>query len=173
MADTKEIISCPACGKEMKKIFIPEINVNIDICADGCGGIFFDNRELKLLNKDADKVDEIIKSIEGKTFTKTDDSLERICPACGATMIKNKVNNKDTNENDFIVIDECYNCGGKLLDHGELEKFKHEKKVPKSEKEPVDVQYLYSQVGLTNNSIENDLEKASPVKKLFNKLLGY
>ena len=173
MTDTKEIISCPACGKEMKKIFLPDINLNIDICADGCGGMFFDNRELKMLNKDGEQIDEIIKSIEGKTFDKVDDSKERICPACGAKMVKNKVDNDETKNNDFVVIDECYNCGGKFLDYGELEKYKHEIKDKSATQEKPDIQYLYSQIGLVNDSIEQDLAKASPIKKLFNKLLGY
>ena len=171
MTDTKDIISCPACGKEMKKIFFEEINANIDICADGCGGIFFDNRELKVLNKNADQVDEILKSLEGKEFEKVDDSKERTCPACGARMVKNKANNEDVKDNDFIVIDECYQCGGKFLDHGELERFKHTKAVKVDEKKPADIQYLYSQVGLANERIEKDIAKASPLQKFFTKLL--
>ncbi len=171
MTDTKDIISCPACGNEMKKIFFEEINANIDICADGCGGIFFDNRELKVLNKNADQVDEILKSLEGKEFEKVDDSKERTCPACGARMVKNKANNEDVKDNDFIVIDECYQCGGKFLDHGELERFKHTKAVKVDEKKPADIQYLYSQVGLANDSIEKDIAKASPLQKFFTKLL--
>ncbi len=173
MTDTKEIVSCPACGKEMKKVFIQELNVNIDICTDGCGGIFFDNRELKILNNNADQVDEILKLLDGKEFEQVDDSLERVCPACGSKMVKNKASNSDVVDNDFIVIDECYKCGGKFLDHGELERFKHSQAKKPEAKAKADIQYLYSQVGLTNDSIERDLANASPVKKLFNKLFGY
>ena len=46
MADTYQSIRCPACGNVMKKVFIPSVGVNIDICADGCGGIYFDAKIL-------------------------------------------------------------------------------------------------------------------------------
>ena len=49
--DTIDIIKCPACGKEMEKVFIPSEGINIDICTDGCGGIFFDNREFDKFNE--------------------------------------------------------------------------------------------------------------------------
>ena len=64
MADTKEIINCPACGKPMVKIPVPAENINIDICLDGCGGIFFDNREFKKFDEQAENIDEIIKAIQ-------------------------------------------------------------------------------------------------------------
>ena len=55
MADTLQKIKCPACGREMEKVFIPSEGINLDICTQGCGGIFFDNRELdKFDEKDED-----------------------------------------------------------------------------------------------------------------------
>ena len=59
MADSKEILTCPACGEKMEKIFIKRANCNIDICTNGCGGIFFDNREFKILTK---KQNQLMKS---------------------------------------------------------------------------------------------------------------
>lgn len=173
MTDTKEIISCPACGKEMKKVLLSGLNLNIDVCVDGCGGIFFDNRELKIVNENADQVGELVDALEGKTFAEVDDAKERICPACGAKMVKNKTNNVDMQNNDFVVVDECYQCGGKFLDHGELERFKHKQSINSEEKAKADMQYLYSQVGISEGSIERDMEKFSPLKKIFMKLMGY
>ena len=46
MSDTKEIISCPACQTDMKKIYIANVDKNIDFCPN-CGGLYFDNREFK------------------------------------------------------------------------------------------------------------------------------
>ena len=53
MVDNLEEIACPACGKKMHKVFMTEQNLNIDVCLDGCGGIYFDNREFK-------KFDEVV-----------------------------------------------------------------------------------------------------------------
>ena len=40
MADTLKPIKCPACGNTMEKVFIPSAGINLDICTDGCGGIY-------------------------------------------------------------------------------------------------------------------------------------
>ena len=56
MADNLEEIYCPACGKKMHKIFMDAQGVNLDVCLDGCGGIFFDNREFKKFDENAEDI---------------------------------------------------------------------------------------------------------------------
>ena len=121
MHDTLEQIECPACGKVMHKIPMGESGTMIDICLDGCGGIFFDGQELKLFDEQNENIEEIEKAVEGKTFNKTDESQTRICPVCGNKMVKNSVSIKNE-----ITIDECYNCGSKFFDHGELTKMREQ-----------------------------------------------
>ena len=115
MNDTLETINCPACGKSMQKVFIPNTGFNLDICTEGCGGIFFDNRELKYFDEAHENVDEISNILKDKTFEKVDESQTRICPVCGNKMVKNFASVKKQ-----IQIDECYNCGSKFMDNGEL-----------------------------------------------------
>ena len=40
--------------------------INIDICTNGCGGIFFDNREFKIFDEKTESIDEIKKALEEK-----------------------------------------------------------------------------------------------------------
>ena len=40
MADSIDTLKCPACGEEMTKVFIADKGINIDVCANNCGGIF-------------------------------------------------------------------------------------------------------------------------------------
>lgn len=141
MVDTHETINCPACGKKMLKIFIKEYGINVDICKDGCGGIFFDNRELKYFDEQYEIVDATIKEIEAKEFPPVDESAERLCPACGAKMVKN-----NTSATGSIQIDECYTCGGKFLDHGELTRMRAEFATEQQRSEDA-VKYLYSKIG--------------------------
>lgn len=95
MSDTLQPIKCPACHKDMVKIFMPAEGINIDVCLDGCGGIFFDNREFRQFDEKAENIDEILKEIEGKEFEKVDESLTRTCPVCGSKMVKiGQVQNK-------------------------------------------------------------------------------
>ena len=115
MADTKEIIFCPACKTEMKKIFIKEANRNIDIC-EKCGGIFFDNQEFKRFDEQHENIEEIEATLTKKEYAKVDTNLVRECPYCTANMVKTNY--------DGIEIDECYTCGAKFLDNQELQKYR-------------------------------------------------
>ena len=94
MNDTIEIINCPACGKEMHKVYMTESGSSLDICLDGCGGIFFDGQELKHFDEQSENIEELKQVLDGKTFEKTDESQTRICPVCGNNMVKNNVSIK-------------------------------------------------------------------------------
>ena len=141
MADNFNTIKCPACQKEMKKIFIPREGINIDVCVDGCGGIYFDNREFKYFDEQAENIDELSKAIEGKTFIPVDQDLPRTCPACGSRMVKNYSSAKK-----IVQVDECYSCGGKFLDHGELDKIRAEYPTEEARSKAV-VEYLKNNMG--------------------------
>ena len=116
MADSEEIIVCPACDNKMDKIFIQRLGRNIDICAK-CGGIFFDNREFKLMDEKCESIEEIEEFLKDKELMKIRNEGTRICPSCGATMVKNNLG---------IKIDDCYTCGAKFLDGGELQEYRGE-----------------------------------------------
>lgn len=139
--DSKETLICPACGKEMEKIFIERANCLIDVCTNGCGGIYFDNREFKKFDENLESIDEIQAKLADKTFKKTDETFKRVCPACGMKMVKNSTSVKGE-----IIIDDCYSCGGKFLDFGELEKIRAEYPTEEARKQAV-VDYLKSSMG--------------------------
>ena len=132
MADTEEIIKCPACGTEMKKVFIADKGINVDICENGCGGIFFDNKEIQEFSGVNDDISEIKKVLAGKNFMPVDENKTRICPVCGIPMIKTKALG--------VHIDTCYKCGALFLDNGEFElvraKFPKRPKVKQVEYNP-------------------------------------
>lgn len=119
MADNLNDINCPACGKKMVKVFMPEQGVNLDVCADGCGGIYFDNREFSKFDKPNENISPLLELLKDKQFQSVDTSLIRICPTCGANMVKNF-----TNLEHEIEVDECYSCGGKFLDYDEINKIR-------------------------------------------------
>lgn len=169
MADTFKIIKCPACQKKMHKIFIPQHGINLDICLDGCGGIYFDNREFKYFDEQHENIDRITEVLKDKTFIKVDESLPRVCPVCGAKMVKNFSSIKRE-----IQIDDCYSCGGKFLDNGELIKFREEYKTQEDRSSAM-LDFVYSTVGaeLKESARKNALanKKRSPLKKLFDYLV--
>lgn len=116
MSDNYQTIRCPACGNKMKKVFIPSAGVNVDICVDGCGGIYFDRKEIQHFQKGNDKsYNEIKKELSEKIFTPVNQNETRVCPVCAAKMVKTKIQGLN------VEIDTCYSCGGIFLDNGELE----------------------------------------------------
>lgn len=118
MADTTRTITCPACDKEMTKIYMEEAGVYVDVCIDGCGGILFNNRELEKFDEQHENADKIFEAYEGKTFKKADESEVRICSVCNTPMVKQGAGVGS------IEIDVCNTCGAKFLDFGELEKIR-------------------------------------------------
>lgn len=169
MSDTLQNLKCPACQKDMTKVFVPKEGVNIDICVEGCGGMWFDTRELKYFDEQEEKIDEILKAIEGKTFATVDEKLPRCCPACGANMVKNFSSVKKA-----IQIDECYSCGGKFLDNSELLKFKGEY-ATEEERSQDTVKLLYSTVGMELKDLEAQRQELARTrslgKRLFDKMI--
>lgn len=162
--DTLEQIKCPACGKNMEKVFIPSEGINIDICTEGCGGIFFDNREFDKFNEEHEDVAIIEEKIKDKTFEPVDDNAVRICPACGGQMVKNTSAAKGN-----IKVDDCYICGGKFLDHGELFKIREEYKNDE-ERQNSAMEYLYSKVGKELSELDKETARRKANRNLGQKL---
>ena len=122
MADNTDIVvNCPACGKEMKKVYMNEQGIYLDVCLDGCGGIYFDNREFKKFDEQHEDISPLLEAFKGKTFKKVSESDTRICPVCHQTMVKHFSSAKYE-----IQIDDCYSCGATFLDFSELERIRNE-----------------------------------------------
>lgn len=169
MADTHQGLKCPACQKDMTKIFVPKEGVNIDICTDGCGGMWFDNRELAYFDEQGEQIDEILNAISNKTFTEVDQTNHRSCPACGARMVKNFSSVKRA-----IQIDECYSCGGKFLDKSELLKFREEYATTEDRSKDT-IKLMYDTVGKDLIALQQQNEELkknrSALKKWFDSLI--
>ena len=121
MADNYEFITCPACGKVMKKVYLEDQDFMVDICLDGCGGIWLDNRELQKIDEKKEDIIPISEAKKDREYTKVDTTMDRDCPLCNKPMVKNHVSAKME-----ITIDECYLCGGKFFDHSELEAMRNQ-----------------------------------------------
>lgn len=170
MVDTLKILKCPACGKDMEKVFIPSQGINLDICIQGCGGIYFDNRELKYFDEKNEDISKILEKVENKKFEKVNTALDRHCPSCGNKMVKNF-----SSLNKEIEIDECYNCGGKFLDNNELQKIRAEYDTEQERSEDV-IRAVYKQVGKHLAEVDEryaeTITQRTACQKIFYKLLG-
>lgn len=164
MSDSHLRLKCPACDRLMQKIFFPKEGVNVDLCVDGCGGMYFDNRELGFFAKQSVNLDDILETVNNKDFAEVDSTSYRGCAVCGARMIKNF-----TSVSKHVKIDECYSCGGKFLDNCELQKMRAEYN---SEKDKIaDISALmHSAVGNELQLLEKEQSRLLKCKTIFTKI---
>lgn len=170
MADSLKILKCPACGKDLEKVFIPAQGINVDICTEGCGGIFFDNREFNSFDEKDEDISKILEKINNKEFKKVDTKAERFCPNCGTKMVKNCSSIHQT-----IETDDCYSCGGKFLDRDELLKIRAEYDTEEERDEDI-LRYVYKQVGQELAEVDrkyaDSITNRTRLQNIFYKLLG-
>ncbi|MBQ8847467.1 MAG: zf-TFIIB domain-containing protein [Candidatus Gastranaerophilales bacterium] len=163
MRDTKEVLHCPACNAEMKKVLISHKNVWVDVCVNGCHGIFLDNKELQFIDEKFEDMDDITEELTDKpSVVIADDSVERICPVCKAVM-----NRASASRKFGVKIDTCYSCGGVFLDGGELVKLRNEYESQAQQKEEFD-KFMNLKYG---NEIDDEINKVK--NKTFRELLKW
>lgn len=107
-------MDCPACDRSLCSKDIGPITV--DICDDGCGGIWFDNFELKKVDEPHESAGESLLQIRRDPQIHVDLDQRRHCPSCQDTLMMQhffSVKHK-------VTVDECPRCGGIWLDYGEL-----------------------------------------------------
>ena len=109
---------CPACGNELTEMTVSD--VTLDVCKGGCGGIWFDNFEIKKFDEPHEPAGQELLNIEKNPDIKVDGSRRYKCPKCGDMLLMRhyfSVKKK-------VAIDECPNCAGIWLDDGELEQIR-------------------------------------------------
>ena len=108
--------------------------------------------------------------IENKEFEQIDASSERLCPNCGSKMVKNS-----SSIHNEIKVDDCYSCGGKFLDRGELVKIRAEYDTVEQRDEDI-LRYVYKEVGQELAELDKVHSEINPhrtyVRKIFYKLTG-
>lgn len=107
-------MKCPACGNQLQQMTVEDIT--IDVCKGGCGGIWFDQFELKKFDEAHESAGEHLLQIERDASKKVDHTERRMCPKCDdIVMMRHFFSIKKQ-----VEVDECPGCGGFWLDCGEL-----------------------------------------------------
>jgi Zn-finger nucleic acid-binding protein len=106
-------MKCPAC----KRVMVEEDfgQVHVDVCKDGCKGIWFDWGELSRLNESHEGVGKAMEEALNSPRVIDAHRDPLACPKCGITMQTHKYSSAKE-----VTVDECYACGGFFLDSGEL-----------------------------------------------------
>ena len=161
MADNQSVdLTCPACGKNMRNIFLQKSGISINICLDGCGGMLFDNRELNKFLNQQDNIDELLKIIENRNFKKVDNEDNRQCPVCKIPMVKMG------SGVDHFQLDVCNKCGAKFVDNYELLKISESGTTDRATDELMNSLYKENLKNLIGENA-NKFRKSSPMRQLF------
>lgn len=119
-------MKCPACNKDLVEYTAGIFNV--DICRDGCSGIWFDKGELEKCDQYNEPFPEDLLRVNKSPAVLIDRSKTRRCPGCGNPTMQRVLLDPETR----FELDRCSSCFGHWLDNGELERMR---KVSKADSE--------------------------------------
>src|SRR5579864_8935754 len=110
-------MTCPACCRALTQLQAHAIVV--DACQGGCGGTWFDGRELQAVEYSGEDPGPLLE-IDRDPAVMVDPAKRLQCPRCeGVVMMRHFDSVKH-----LVTLDECPQCGGFWLDHGELAKLR-------------------------------------------------
>jgi len=91
-------------------------DVMVDVCKGGCGGIWFDQFELKKFDEPHESAGQALLDVERDQSLTVDHTKRLNCPKCDdIVMMRHFFSVKKD-----VEVDECPGCGGFWLDAGEL-----------------------------------------------------
>jgi Zn-finger nucleic acid-binding protein len=108
-----EAVCCPNCGERMIEENFGRARV--DVCADGCHGIWFAWDELQLVDRQGKGMGPALERALQAEPRDIDDDRVLDCPGCGVELEAGPYAIAPT-----VRIDQCADCGGIFLDAGEL-----------------------------------------------------
>jgi len=107
-------MDCPACGETLVRTETGGLEV--EVCRDGCGGVWLDNFELEKVDERHESAGEALLDVDRDPDVAVDRDRRRDCPSCdGAVMHRHFFTVKRE-----VEVDECPDCAGVWLDAGEL-----------------------------------------------------
>lgn len=113
-------LQCPACQRILKHRKVD--GVTLDVCQGGCGGIWFDNRELQKFDNANEDGGRALLDVAVDAGLRIDHRRKRACPRCEDVKMKRRFYSPKRR----VELDECGGCGGIWLDLGELESVRAE-----------------------------------------------
>lgn len=107
-------MKCPACSNILEQVTAAEVAV--DVCKNGCGGIWFDNFEIKKFDEPHESAGLALLEIECEKNIIVDRIKRFNCPKCDDIVMMRHFSSVKKE----VTVDECPGCGGFWLDAGEL-----------------------------------------------------
>jgi uncharacterized protein len=157
---------CPACGRVLSTMTVAGITV--DVCKEGCAGIWFDRYELLKVDESHESAGEELLRIEGDpaVLGALDHTKRLSCPKNPeVVMMRHFFSVKRQ-----VSVDECPECGGYWLDVGELGAIRAEF-ATEEEREQAAAQYFSElfdpELIAAHSETMEDLESAQRIAYIF------
>ncbi|MEQ8770262.1 MAG: zf-TFIIB domain-containing protein [Phycisphaerales bacterium] len=106
-------MDCPRCANTLSQITAN--GVIVDACHLGCGGLWFDQGELKRFDEALEDAGPLL-AVETDPDTTIDLDERAHCPSCGDQVMMRHF----FSTHHEVEVDECPSCAGFWLDAGEL-----------------------------------------------------
>ncbi len=113
-------MNCPACGNAMTTVTSGKVQV--DVCSGGCGGLWFDQWELRTVDEPAEAVGDALLNVPRNPTLAVDRTQRLHCPRDPEIVMMRHLWSVKRQ----VTIDECPKCEGVFLDPGELAQIRGE-----------------------------------------------
>ena len=78
-------MKCPACERDLKQLTVADVTV--DVCHGGCGGIWFDQFELRKFDEPHEAEGEQLLGIAKDSSVSVDRTKRTKCPKCAHSVM--------------------------------------------------------------------------------------
>lgn len=113
-------MNCPACSNQLSIKTVSD--VNLDVCDNGCGGIWFDQFEFKKFDEPKEPDVETLLNINRTKKISVPKTSQHNCPKCIDIIMMRRFSSVKHQ----VTVDECAQCAGIWLDSGELHEIRNE-----------------------------------------------
>jgi hypothetical protein len=108
-------MQCPSCSAELSKLAAGDLE--LDVCQNGCGGIWFDRNELFSFDEKREfDPSTLLRIAKAKEQVKVDPNQRKRCPTCSDQPLVRQFFDVKCE----VEFDQCWECGGVWLDVGEI-----------------------------------------------------
>ena len=166
-ASESRVIECPVCSTMTT---MEADGITVDVCAGGCGGIWFDWFELARVDEAHESAGEKFLEVERDPALRPDLGKRVFCPRDGEIMMRHFYSVKRA-----VLVDECPRCAGFWLDSGELATIRDEYPTQEDRKkaareyfsELFDSELFDSDLAVARAQTTKELEKAQRISRAF------
>ncbi|MBU1087538.1 MAG: zf-TFIIB domain-containing protein [Candidatus Omnitrophica bacterium] len=153
-------MNCPVCNAEMVEDDFGGLSV--DVCKNGCKGIWFDWFELTKLDEKNEGLGNALQEALGYERSNDQHRGPIKCPKCKLPMHEHVYSSAKE-----INVDECYQCGGFFLDSGELKSIR-ESSMTDAEREAYAAKLLENipELAQARDNLEKEKARTQAIRNL-------